>query len=764
MAETQTARENAGSEELLRATVAALDALAASAMLAESAPGVLDILGKATHVSRVHLYENLATEGEGLFMHPHSSWSASQAGAGSDDDSEPERVYEDGFTWLAERMSRGEIVCGPVASFLPAGAPLPVGEDVRSAAFVPVFAGSDWWGFLRYDDCLEERDWSFTEIEAIRVFASIFGNAIHRELLDAERRQAQAWLETHLANIPAVTYIEFTDPDHQLGYDEAYVSPQIFDMFGYSTEEWLRDEDDPLWLGSDYIHEDDREETVRHAAETAESGEPYRAEYRMRHGQTGEFVWVRDEAHLVEGTDEIQPYWHGLIVDITERKAMEEQIAFLAYHDALTGLANRKLFMEMLEPALARAVRNDYSVAVLFMDLDNFKQINDTLGHDMGDLLLQQVSARLNEATRETDLVARQGGDEFLVMIPDIEAGQGADELDSRERALRVAEMMAERIHKAMRLPFALGDTEVNTSMSIGISVFPFDATDVRSLLKNSDAAMYQSKRNRSGGYEVFAQTGKDPMVDYTLTNRLRKAVKDQPWVLQYQPMVSLEERSVIGVEALLRWRKPKGDLVSADQFVPLAEEMGLLEIIGEWVLEELARQMTAWKGQGLDLDVSFNLSPRQLWQRDLVSKLVTVFDASGIDHSRVMVEVSESTATTDPARSQRVLRSIHEQGFKLAIDDFGTGYTSPARLKHVPIDILKIDHPLTRDLPDDDEVGGFVEAVIHFAENLGIVTLAEGIEIEPQREFLMSKGCKLGQGYLFSRPVNGDDVAGLLL
>jgi EAL domain-containing protein (putative c-di-GMP-specific phosphodiesterase class I) len=328
---------------------------------------------------------------------------------------------------------------------------------------------------------------------------------------------------------------------------------------------------------------------------------------------------------------------------------------------------------------------------------------------------------------------------------------------------VRVVEIMAERIHKAMRLPFSLGDTEVAVSMSIGISLFPFDASDVRSLLKNSDAAMYQSKRSRSGGSAVFVRTGKDPMVDFSFTNRLRQAVRDQPWVLHYQPMVSLESRQITAVEALLRWRKPKGDLVPADQFVPLAEEMGLLEIIGEWVLEELGRQISAWAGLGLDLDVSFNLSPRQLWQPDLVSKLGAAFDSAGADHSRVIVEVSESTATTDPSRSQRVLWAIHEKGFRLAVDDFGTGYTSPARLKHLPVDILKIDHPLTRDLPDDEDVGGFVEAVIRFAKDLGVVTLAEGVETEDQRSFLLGKGCEMGQGYLFSRPIGGDAIADLL-
>lgn len=733
-----------------------LDALAEASSWEEPVPGILAALGNATGVSRVYLYENLNLEDGRLAMRKRFEWTAPELQVEAGDPENPDEPHEHGVAWHAEALGRGEVIYGPTRSFSPEEAARLAKEGVLSAAFVPVLVGPDWWGSIGYDDCVTEREWSVAEIESLRVFGRIFGSAIFRERLEAERRQAEAWLETHLANLPAVTYIEFNDADNELGYDEAYVSPQITELLGYSTEEWF----DHTVL--DAIHPDNRQAVDEQSVRTAMSGEPYYAEYRMRR-KDGEWIWVRDQCHLIQGEPGVRPYWHGVIVDITEAKRMEEQIAFLAYHDTLTGLANRKLLAEMLEPALARAVRNDHAVAVLFMDLDNFKQINDTLGHDMGDLLLQQVTARLTEATRETDLVARQGGDEFLIMMPDIESDGVGDARDGRERAVRVVETMAERIHKAMRLPFSLGDTEVAASLSIGISLFPFDATDVRSLLKNSDAAMYQSKKSRSGGYALFARTGKDPMVDLSFTNRLRQAVKDQPWVLHSQPMVSLESRRVTGVEALLRWRKPKGDLVPADQFVPLAEEMGLLEIIGEWVLEELGRQMVTWVDQDLDLDVSFNLSPRQLWQPDLVSKLVSAFDSAGADRSRVIVEVSESTATTDPGRSQRVLWAIREQGFKLAIDDFGTGYTSPARLKHVPVDILKIDHPLTRDLPDDEDVGGFVGAVIRFAEDLGVVTLAEGIETEAQRDFLLDKGCRMGQGYLFSRPVGADAITDLL-
>jgi diguanylate cyclase (GGDEF)-like protein len=411
---------------------------------------------------------------------------------------------------------------------------------------------------------------------------------------------------------------------------------------------------------------------------------------------------------------------------------------------------------ELLDPALARARRHNRCVALLFMDLDDFKTVNDVLGHDVGDLLLKQVGSRLSRVVRETDVLARQGGDEFLVMIPDLQPEEGFDDAGG---ALRVAEAMAERIHAVMRTPFQLGEREVNTSASIGISIFPTDAPDARALLKNSDAAMYDSKKTRHGGYSVYAESEGDPLTRLSFTHRLREAVRNERWALHYQPMVALADGTIAGVEALLRWRRPKGDLISPSEFLPLAEELGLLEAIGEWVLEELCRQAGAWRDAGLEIPVSFNLSPRQLWQPDLASKLSSTLDAAGIDPSRVIVEISESTAATDPARTQRVLWALHEAGLQLAIDDFGTGYSPPARLKHLPVDILKIDQPLVRDLPDDPEIGGFVQAVIGFAEGLDIRSLAEGIEADAQRRYLADKGCTLGQGYLFSRPVPGADV-----
>ncbi len=564
-------------------------------------------------------------------------------------------------------------------------------------------------------------------------------------------REAETKYKAIIEKIPAITYL---DPVDEEAFS-MYVSPQVESILGCTPDEWLTNQS---WWHL-HIHPDDEPRVWETYVQHRESGEPLTQEYRMVRDDD-RVVWIREEATLLRDEDGEPWVIQGLMHDITDRKEAEEQVAFLAYHDSLTGLANRALLEEMLDPALARARRANMSVALLFMDLDGFKEVNDTLGHQAGDELLKEVADRLVEATRDTDVVARQGGDEFLVLLTDLEPGSEAEMVDGKDKAVQVAELMAQRIHTAMRAPVFVGEAEVHTSASIGISVFPLDAVDTRALLKNADAAMYESKKDRAGGYRLHSQAGKDPMTQLSLTRRLQRAVQDRDWVLHYQPVVDVRDGTMVGVEALLRWRRPRGDLVLPGEFLPLAEEMGLMEIIGEWVLEELARQARVWSDQGMELDISFNLSPRQLWQRDLADKIMKNLRDASVAPTRLIVEISESTAMTDPARTQKVLWTLHERGLRVAVDDFGTGYSPPARLKHLPVDVLKIDQPLIRDLPEDAEVANFLEAVVAFASELGITPLAVGVETEAQRTFLLDLGCRLAQGYLFSRPVPAEGIA----
>ena len=568
----------------------------------------------------------------------------------------------------------------------------------------------------------------------------------------AARFEAEAKYRALVEHIPAVVYLDPVDENSE----SIYVSPQVVELLGIGQDEWLTDP----YAWRHHVHPEDIDRAWDEYQHAYNAHEPLNHEYRMVH-EDGSVRWVLEQAYPID--DEQGRPWliQGVIFDITERKLAEEQVAFLAYHDKLTGLPNRALFEEMLEAAIARARRHDLGVGVIYLDLDNFKLVNDSLGHHAGDELLKQLAERLRGCTRETDLVARQGGDEFLLLLADLERGMGP--VAGTDAGLLVAESVATRVHEALELPFDLGGVEFFTSASLGVSLFPQDATDAVSLLKNADTAMYQSKKAEPGGSVVFSSAGEDAVARLSLTTRLRRAVEHQHWVLHWQPVVDLEDGSVTGLEALIRWHDPTGGIVAPGEFIPIAEELGLIEAIGDWVIDELARQRKEWEMQGLDVRVGFNLSPRQLWSGHLAEKVMEKLTAAEVDPKDVVVEITESTAMADPDRTQRVLSDLHAWGLTLAIDDFGTGYSSLARLKHLPVDILKIDRSFIHGVDRDPDSGRMVEAMVQLAHGLGMTPLAEGIETPGELRFLRGIGCPRGQGFLFARPQPAEKIPSLL-
>ena len=568
----------------------------------------------------------------------------------------------------------------------------------------------------------------------------------------AARFEAEAKYRALVEHIPAVVYLDPVDENAE----SIYVSPQVVELLGVSQEEWLTDP----YAWRKHVHPEDIDRAWDEYQHAYRAHEPLNHEYRMIH-EDGTIHWVLEQAYPID--DELGQPWliQGVIFDITERKRAEEQVAFLAYHDKLTGLPNRALFEEMLESAIARGLRHDLGVGVLFLDLDNFKLVNDSLGHHAGDELLRQLAERLKGCTRETDLVARQGGDEFLLLLSDLERGMGP--VAGTEAGVLVAESVATRVHDALREPFDLGGVEFYASASIGVSLFPQDATDAVSLLKNADTAMYQSKKAEPGGFVVYASGADEAIERLSFTTRLRRAVEHEHWVLHWQPIVALDTGTVTGLEALIRWREPNGGIVPPGEFIPIAEELGLIEAIGDWVIDELARQHREWEAVGLHLRVGFNLSPRQLWSGHLAEKIMAKLSGAGVDPADVVVEVTESTAMADPDRTQRVLSELAAWGLTIAIDDFGTGYSSLARLKHLPVDILKIDRSFTHGVDRDEDARRMVEAMVQLAHGLGMTPLAEGIETVGELEFLRDVGCRRGQGFLFSRPVPAEEIPALL-
>jgi diguanylate cyclase (GGDEF)-like protein len=392
-------------------------------------------------------------------------------------------------------------------------------------------------------------------------------------------------------------------------------------------------------------------------------------------------------------------------------------------------------------------------VAVICVDIDDFRLVNDSLGRFAGDEVLNVVAERLREATRETDLVARRSGDTFLLLLADLERDG-----DDVEAAVARAESAAQRILDSLTVPFRAGGTELYVSASIGISLFPQDGDDPGSLLRNADAAMLESKKG-GHAYVVSNRGALDSSAKLRFVTRLRKAVESQRWTLHYQPVLDLASGRMRGVEALIRWIEADGTMVPPGDFIPVAEELGLIEAIGDWVVRELVYQAQAWRELEMDLSISFNLSPRQFWQPDLASGILDRIRDGGIDPAKVIVEITESSAMTDPDRAQTILEALHDGGLRIAIDDFGTGYSSLARIRDMPVDVLKIDRSFVSGVDVDPQKQSIVTAFIELARGLGVTTLAEGIETEGELAFVRERGCVLGQGFHFSKAVPPEEI-----
>jgi diguanylate cyclase (GGDEF)-like protein/PAS domain S-box-containing protein len=580
---------------------------------------------------------------------------------------------------------------------------------------------------------------------ALRGLAAVLGDAVDREREQQERAMRDDLFRTIVEQGPLVNYIDAPDE----GATSIYVSPQIERLLGYTAEEWQGDP--TLWPR--ILHPDDRARALAENARHNETGEPFQLEYRMAH-RNGRIVWVHDEARVVRDADGKVIYSHGVMLDITARKKADEKAAFHAYHDELTGLPSREMFDELVELSIARAQKHDGAVAVLAVDLLDFRLVNDSLGRRAGDELLIKVADRLREATRETDLVARRGGDQFLLLLADLDV-----EDSGPDAAVLRAESVAERVHRSLTAPFSVGETEVYLGAAIGVSLFPRDAEDAASLKRNAESAMFDAKRAGGTDFVLSGGAGADSGARLHFVTRLRKAVEAQRWTLHYQPVIDLADGRMVGVEALIRWIEPDGTIVPPNDFIPLAEELGLIERIGEWVVSELTYQVAAWRELDIDIEVGFNLSPREFWRPDLARRIQQEFRLGGVDPGRVMVEVTETSAMMDPDRAQDVLQELSDAGFAIAIDDFGTGYSSLSRLRTMPVRVLKIDRSFVSNVHEDRQSASIVSAFLELANGLDLVTLAEGIETAEELAFLRERGCRLGQGFYFSKPVPPEEI-----
>ncbi len=524
-----------------------------------------------------------------------------------------------------------------------------------------------------------------------------------------------------------------------------YVNPAFEKISGYSAEEVLGKS--PIFLGGKERNQPGAE-IIRNALRHQTSGTSTLRCFR----KDGSFFW--NELSVSPIQDEVGQLTHyvGVLNDITLRKQYERQLEYQATHDELTGLFNRHIMHDRLSQALVYARRHELVVGVLFCDLDQFKVINDSLDHSVGDQLLQSVARRLSDCAREEDSVARYGGDEFVIILPGLKRPEDAT-------------LIARRILSACSEPFLIDVHELRVTISIGISFFPRDGADVQTLVKNADAAMNRTKEEGRNSFQYYTRELNQRVTErLALESRLRRALEQEELTLHYQPQVDLATGKVIGMEALVRWIDPEFGLIPPGRFIPLAEEVGLIIPLGEWVLRQAAQQNKEWQESGLaEILVAINLSSQQFSKSDIVALAQQTVAATGLAPKYLELEITESTLMHDQDKSARTLHALQEEGFPLTIDDFGTGYSSFAYLQQFPFSKLKIDQAFVRNIATNPHDASIALTIISLAHSLGMRAIAEGVEDEAQLCYLKRQGCDEVQGFYYSKPLPAPEATRLL-
>jgi diguanylate cyclase (GGDEF)-like protein/PAS domain S-box-containing protein len=566
-----------------------------------------------------------------------------------------------------------------------------------------------------------------------------------RKEAEAQRAEAESRYRTLVEQIPAAVYIDALESDAPT----QYASPYHETILGYPADAWTTNTN--FWAS--ILHPEDRARVMAAHEQARLAGTPWHDEYRML-AVDGGVVWVRDEAVIVRDEDGEPRYWQGFLLDITERKELERELTHQAFHDALTALPNRALLIDRVQQALLHLQREPGCAGLLFLDLDNFKVINDSLGHATGDRLLIEVAQRLRKCIRDVDTVSRFGGDEFAILLTGLhDVGAVTD--------------VATRIINVFQQPFVLDGRAMHISTSIGIALSATWLDQPGDLLRWADIAMYRAKAKGKNQYDIFdAEMFQVALQRLELEGAIRRALEGDELVLHYQPIIVPETGAPYAVEALVRWQHPERGLLPPSEFIPVAEETRLSVPIGIWVLNEACRQARRWRDccPGADqVRISVNLSAWQFQQPDLVDQVRRALDDAGVDPSCLVLEITEGTVMDDAESAIEQLRALKALGVSLAIDDFGTGYSSLAYLHRFPVDVLKIDRSFVSSIGTDHEGDAIVAATIGLAHALGLVVVAEGVETEAQLERLRELHCDRAQGFLIGRPLPATDLPAIL-
>ena len=610
-----------------------------------------------------------------------------------------------------------------------------VGTDSPIWLGVPLKTPQGPIGVLVVQDYEDRNKYSEADVEFLTSVADQIALAIERKQAeDALRRSQERFELVTRATSDAIW-------DWNLETNEIWWNEGFQKLFGYSGDD----------IGSEIgswkrrIHPEDLDRVMTDLSRHIDSGKNnWSDEYRFKR-QDGTYAFVIDRGYVVHDPEGRPVRMLGSMMDVSERKQLEEQLTHQALHDPLTKIANRVLFRDRVDHALSKQRRDNTTLAVLFLDLDNFKSVNDSIGHAAGDKLLIAVAMRLQDCLRSSDTAARLGGDEFAVLVESVR---------NSEEAI----MIAERIKSVFKQPFIIDGKEVFMATSIGIAQSGHEAPTADDLLRNADLAMYRAKNDGKGNYVVFEPRMHEALMErLELEDDLRSAIENQEFTIHYQPIVDLGSAEMLGMEALVRWNHPRYGMLAPMKFIPLAEETSLIVPLGEWILGEACRQTKKWSesyGETLDISVTVNISIRQFQQKELIDIVRRALEASGLRPGSLILEITESFMMQETESTIAKLHQLKKLGIRLAIDDFGTGYSSLSYLQRFPIDILKIDKSFVDKIGNGEEGRAVARAIIMMGDSLHLKTIAEGIERPEQIQALQNLGCEAGQGFHFAHPL----------
>ncbi|WP_305965570.1 putative bifunctional diguanylate cyclase/phosphodiesterase [Marinobacter salsuginis] len=658
------------------------------------------------------------------------------------------------FPWLVEQLQKLAVLSIPEVEELPCEAEEEKlefrREGIRSLILVGLRLEGQVRGILGFDFLDQSLTPDPETEEFLLQIGEILGASVHRQILATRNERFENSLYRYSDQFPGVIFQFRTYPDGRMTFP--FISKKVETMFGLSPEV-LRSDAGPLL---ELIDAEDKSAFEEKVDESRQGMTPFETDFRAVKAD-GSIAWIEARSVPARLADESM-IWHGYFYDVSDRKQSESEIEKLAFYDSLTGLPNRRLLQDRLAQALTGSTRDHNHGALVFLDLDNFKNINDSAGHVTGDELLKQVGQRLQRTVRQWDTVARLGGDEFVLILKGFPA-------DAASAAARV-EKVCEKVRDALNEPYDLNGIDYTGTPSIGVTLFFDHDTSLEELLGQADMAMFRAKddgRNCIRFYDAMMQ--KKVSERLAMESDLRLAIRKNQLAVHYQILVD-EKGKPIGAEALLRWHCPGRGMVSPAEFIPLAEETGLIESVGYWVLEEVLSRVASWKKRGgvlSQLQVSVNVSTRQFHLPSFCSTVMALLRKTGASPRNLKVEITESALAYDLELVEETLRTLRSMGIRISLDDFGTGYSSLGYLKRLSLDELKIDQGFVRDILDDPNDAAIAETILALASALKLSAVAEGVETKGQLERLVSMGCTRFQGYYFSRPLPATEFERLL-